>query len=360
MPLLLPFRTVSVPSSTRRPSRKTSRLYRWDDRDEESSIVTLDPALQPRRDRSPKQPLRRQAKTLTNQKHAAPSRRPRRSASPPPRNPYNVDIPNVPLKPLKFPQDVGYQLDIELETARPLNQVMATNTSTAVPKNNVSLVFCIRRTGCGACRGHAMQLASLVESMPDVSLMGVIKPEAVPEERLLEFYIKYFPFPLYQDDDWSLFAAMGNRKLSVWSMIKNAPKLAKHYQEQNTHNIAFGGDLYTLGGLLIFDAQQQLRFVYYEKYGEELDTDALTLAIEEAKIPVAGAAVSTTLKPPSTSDISIATAETEDLTGSGHTYDDEETHPGQPIVAPMLPGPRGSHDRRDQPVRLPTRSLDDI
>jgi hypothetical protein len=131
-----------------------------------------------------------------------------------------------------------------------------------------------------------MQLASLVENMKGVSLIGVIKPEAVPEAQLMEFYSDYFPFPLYQDDDWQTFQALGSKKVSVWSMISNAPKLAKRFHKKKIQNIPFGGDLYTRGGLLIFDREQRLRFAYYEKYGDLLDIEAVEWAIEEAKRPL--------------------------------------------------------------------------
>ena len=134
-----------------------------------------------------------------------------------------------------------------------------------------------------------MQLSDLVKTMGEgVSLMGVVKPEAVPQSTLLEFYSDYFPFPLYQDDDWQLFTAMGKRQTSLWSLISNVPKLNNRYNEKGIHNIPFGGDLFTNGGLLIFDSQQRLRFVYFEKYGDELDMEAVEWAIEQARKPWKG------------------------------------------------------------------------
>jgi len=94
---------------------------------------------------------------------------------------------------------------------------------------------------------------------------------------------------LYKDERWDLFVhACGNRKLSVWKLIAKVPQLTLRYAKKNIRNIPFGGDLFTRGGVLIFDKMGKLRFVYNEKYGDEFDLEALRWAIEESRKPAPG------------------------------------------------------------------------
>ena len=203
------------------------------------------------------------------------------------------DVLDVQLKPLRFvtkqTSTEEQVVEINQEMAVPLSQVTLEHSMAHGGKiphpDTVTLLFVIRRTGCGNCREHGKQLSELACSMDEhVHMSGVVKPEAVPNEILLEFYTDYFNFPLYQDDDWKLATGvLGDRKLSMWKMLKAAPKLGMHYQKHNIHNIPFGGDLWTHGGLLILDSRSRLRFVYYEKYGEELDLEAIRWAIDDTR-----------------------------------------------------------------------------
>mmetsp|Transcript_6444 Transcript_6444/g.13289 ORF Transcript_6444/g.13289 Transcript_6444/m.13289 type:complete len:483 (+) Transcript_6444:115-1563(+) len=264
--------------------------------------------------------------------HKLPPRRPRRCVSPPRQRPKKLDIGSIPLKPLEFhkrpspatgqemseqqqqqqqqqrEQTLEYSahsrktfashhsgasdnntvVEIKYDSPQSLDSLVSSKQITPAPNtvtsnNGATLVFCIRRSGCGVCRGHGMQLSELAANFRDVTMLGVVKPEAVPEAQLLEFYTDYFNFPLYQDDDWKLFSALGDRQLSLWKLLKCIPKLAKRNEGKQIHNIPFGGDIWTHGGLLIFDAAGRVRFVYYEKYGEELDTEAIAWAIDQAR-----------------------------------------------------------------------------
>jgi hypothetical protein len=55
------------------------------------------------------------------------------------------------------------------------------------------------------------------------------------------------------------------------------------YHEKNIKNVPFGGDIFTQGGVLLFDVTGKLRYVYYEQYGEELDVQALTWALQQCQ-----------------------------------------------------------------------------
>ena len=145
---------------------------------------------------------------------------------------------------------------------------------------NLTIVFAIRRPACGNCREHAQQLVKLAESDRRVSLVGVVKEIGVADIELDNFYRHYFKRPMYRDKQWKIYQMMGNRRLSVFSLLRGHLKNLRRYNEKKIANVPFGGDLYTQGGLLVFDRFGDLRFAYDEVFGEELDMKAVRAAIE--------------------------------------------------------------------------------
>ena len=160
---------------------------------------------------------------------------------------------------------------------------------------DVTVVFCIRRAGCGSCREHALQLSEMARTTENINVFGILKETNVEDDALEVFHRKYFHFPLYRDDgEWSIFKnLLGDRKLTVWRMFQKAPALARRYSRKGIENIPFGGDLWTKGGILIFDRTGTLRFVYYEQYGDELDEMAIRWGIEQARKVTEGTAATT-------------------------------------------------------------------
>ena len=145
----------------------------------------------------------------------------------------------------------------------------------------VTVVFCIRRPGCGSCRETGLQLADFAQQFGSkLNLFGIIKETGVDDKALTNFYTKFFPFPLYKDTDRKAFQFLGNRKISVWKLLRTAPRMLRRYHEMGIENIPFGGDIWTEGGIMIFNKKGHLMYVYYEQYSQELDTEALRLAIE--------------------------------------------------------------------------------
>ena len=143
-------------------------------------------------------------------------------------------------------------------------------------------VFCIRRPGCGGCRETGLQLTQLSQEFgSEMNLFGIIKETGVDDAALTDFYTDYFSFPLYKDNDWESFRFLGNRKISIWKLLRTAPYAQKRYNKKKIVNIPFGGDIFTQGGILLFDRKGNLQFVYYERYGDELDMEALRFAIRE-------------------------------------------------------------------------------
>ena len=143
---------------------------------------------------------------------------------------------------------------------------------------DATIVFAVRRAGCGACRLNARTLTAIAKQ-DKVSLVGVVK-EKGDFTALSEFHSKYFgQFPLYKDSKWEVFDSLGGRKISTWTILRKGKKLSRTFKENNIRNISFGGDARTLGGIFLFDRRGDLRYTYYEKFGEELRLDELRTAI---------------------------------------------------------------------------------
>mmetsp|Transcript_2272 Transcript_2272/g.5913 ORF Transcript_2272/g.5913 Transcript_2272/m.5913 type:complete len:345 (-) Transcript_2272:104-1138(-) len=194
--------------------------------------------------------------------------------------------------------------------------------------SNVTVVFCVRRPGCGSCRDHAQQLVEMIEDVnkverdgliaqgkqnglgmlassssssshsnrseqrqtmsrqnQKVALVGVTKHgEGVDDKAMLYFYQTYFQrYLIHRDGQWETFQALGGRKISLYRLLRLVPRMEKRYKNNNIENIKFGGDIWTQGGVLVFDRQGELRHVHYEEYGNRLDTASIRTAIEKVQ-----------------------------------------------------------------------------
>lgn len=248
--------------------KKDTLLCRWEDDIPTSSCEGCDPPSQPTRQKSP-------CRNAGKQRLAS-----LRSG---------VNINSIRLLPVKFdPQKQG-KCKMATNLATPLSKVLALHSSGDNDKSDSpTAVFCIRRAGCGSCRDHGRQLAKVAKQVSEqtqskVRLVGIVKKTDAPEGLLEEFYKEYFPFPIYQDEEWDAFKFLGHRKISPWQLLSTQPRLLKRYQERKVKNVPFGGDIFTQGGVLLFDGTGTLRYVYYEEYGHELDTEALTWALQECQ-----------------------------------------------------------------------------
>jgi hypothetical protein len=159
-----------------------------------------------------------------------------------------------------------------------------TNKERKVAQSDVTVLFAVRRPGCGACRGHGRQLTELAR-LENVSLVGAIKETGVNDPALLEFYNEYFKFPIYKDEKWNVYTAMGGRKISIRTFLANGNRMRKLFNKNQIKNAAFGGDAWTQGGVLIFDKEGDLRYCHYENYGEDFNLEELRAAVKAARFP---------------------------------------------------------------------------
>lgn len=139
---------------------------------------------------------------------------------------------------------------------------------------DLTIVFAVRRAGCASCRYNARILVDIAKEQR-VSLVGVVK-EVGDFAALAEFHKDYFDqFPLYKDEKWDVFSALGSRKVSTWKLLRNSPSIGRKYRDKKVRNISFGGEARILGGVMLFDRSGSLRYIHHENYGEEFPLDAL-------------------------------------------------------------------------------------
>jgi len=189
------------------------------------------------------------------------------------------DIPLVPV-------DCAFSVIKECpEQTKPLKKVIKEKAK-ANGNCKATVLFAIRRPGCGNCREHGQQLTQL-DNEPrfnDVAFVGAMKHGGgVDDAALLDFYQNYYRFPLFKDEDWKIYKAMGGRQLSFWTAITSIPRLEARYKSKGIPNIPFGGDIWTQGGVLIFDRKGKLCHTIYEIYGEELDLEEIRMKIDDAR-----------------------------------------------------------------------------
>jgi len=87
---------------------------------------------------------------------------------------------------------------------------------------NVMVLFAICTPGCVGCWEHGVQLSELAKTDAKVNLVGIVKETGVADDELLEFYQDYFCYPLYKNDKWKIYHAMGGHQLSWLGMLSKA------------------------------------------------------------------------------------------------------------------------------------------
>lgn len=133
------------------------------------------------------------------------------------------------------------------------------------------------------CREHGQQLTSLAANI-DVPLWGVVKETGVDDEGLLEFYNKYFTFPLFLDQNLSIYQGMGNRKIALrtWNPLRlwrGFRSMGSRLKEKKIEGNLVGEGMIQ-GGILVFDKEGKIQYAYEEAIGDELDVNDIVAAIK--------------------------------------------------------------------------------
>uniref|UniRef100_A0A6U2ZQW4 Redox-regulatory protein FAM213A n=1 Tax=Entomoneis paludosa TaxID=265537 RepID=A0A6U2ZQW4_9STRA len=109
-------------------------------------------------------------------------------------------------------------------------------------------------------------------------MFGIIKETGVDDEGLKEFYAKYFSFPLYRDQSFAFYQALGLRKVSLGVLLNPLPLFTlacEAWQRIRSKdiggNVGGGGEGLVQGGIIVFNAKAKPVFMYEELTGEELN-----------------------------------------------------------------------------------------
>lgn len=119
---------------------------------------------------------------------------------------------------------------------------------------------------------------------PKVAVIGVVKEAGVDDESLIKFHTHYFrKLPIYKDDKWMTYKALGGRKITIRGLINGFLASRKRLAEKDIETKLGSGDGWMQGGVLVFDRRGTLRYAYEEDYGSEIDTDSLTRVVAAAQ-----------------------------------------------------------------------------
>jgi hypothetical protein len=179
---------------------------------------------------------------------------------------------DIPLIPLNCTFGV-----VNEKGPRPLKTVLRNEAK--LKRSDVSVVFVVRRPGCVSCREHGQQLSGLANEDPSVAFWAIVKETGIEEKGILTFYDDYFHFPIYKDEKWSIYKAMGERTLTPFKLLKRCLAARPRWVEKGIPNRIKGGDIWVQGGVLLFK-KGKLRYAYEEEYGKELAITDIRTAIK--------------------------------------------------------------------------------
>lgn len=121
-----------------------------------------------------------------------------------------------------------------------------------------------------------------------VALVAAVKDtKGADDEGLLEFHQYYFNRgPIYQDDKWKLFFALGEKKVGLSDVFRVLWTARKRFKMKNIKPSAKNlqaKEGWMAGGFLIFDRKGELVCALEEHVGEPLDMDQFKRAVREAR-----------------------------------------------------------------------------
>ena len=178
----------------------------------------------------------------------------------------------IPLIPLNCTFGVVKEKD-------PVPFKIAVRSEAKIKRTDVSVVFVVRRPGCVSCREHGQQLTELAVEDPSIALWAIVKETGIEEQGILTFFSDYFHYPIYKDEKWKTYKAMGERTLTSFKILKRCLAARGRWAEKGLINRLKGGDIWVQGGILLFK-RGRLRYAYEEEYGKELAVSDIRQAIK--------------------------------------------------------------------------------
>mmetsp|Transcript_15345 Transcript_15345/g.42493 ORF Transcript_15345/g.42493 Transcript_15345/m.42493 type:complete len:137 (-) Transcript_15345:352-762(-) len=120
-------------------------------------------------------------------------------------------------------------------------------------------------------------------------MFGIIKETGVDDQGLAEFHSKYFTHPIFRDQSYAFYQALGDRKVSLSYLLNPAPLFTlaceawqRVRSKEITGNVTRGEGL-VQGGIIIFDAKGKPVAMYEEQTGSDLPVADLISALEKTK-----------------------------------------------------------------------------
>jgi hypothetical protein len=147
---------------------------------------------------------------------------------------------------------------------------------------DVTIMYAIRQPGCPSCREHGLQLQKFSSTDRRLALIGAVKETGKADEEILRFYQDYFRNPIYKDEKWNVYKALGGRKLSFKQAFLGFLRSKKRFRRKNISIGKHATEAFVQGGVLIFDREGQLRFAYNEEF-KELDMELVASAVAETR-----------------------------------------------------------------------------
>lgn len=114
-----------------------------------------------------------------------------------------------------------------------------------------------------------------------------MKDTGADNEGLLEFYTEYFDrHPMYLDEDWKIYKAMGGKSVSIGNVLKAVFVSSRRWKAKGISHSAKNSKAtegWMTGGVLVFNKKGELVYFLEEQVGEPFDMDQLKAAIDQAR-----------------------------------------------------------------------------
>lgn len=126
------------------------------------------------------------------------------------------------------------------------------------------------------------------EAVKGFRIFGVVKETGVDDEGLAEFYQKYFSYPLYRDNTYAFYQALGDRKVGMGAILNPISLfgiLCDAFNRIRSKQISgnFKGEGIVQGGIIVFDKDGKPACVYEEETGVDLRVAELAAALETVR-----------------------------------------------------------------------------
>jgi hypothetical protein len=90
-------------------------------------------------------------------------------------------------------------------------------------------------------------------------MVATVKDTGIDDQGLLEVYEQYFySFPIYMDEKWHLYKAMGARNIGIWKILSGVFEARKRFKDLNiaSSSRSNGSEGWMACGALVFHTQR--------------------------------------------------------------------------------------------------------